>query len=141
MPGPALWERLALNKPTVSPNICRQEIKEGFWVGRNRTVMLRKFLWLTLCLLAASPLPVGCSKPDRHTVNYSQVQTGVSTKVDVMAIYGKPKFVLPARDGTEQWSYDVDASGEFIDKNHTLVFIFDQNGVLLNKSKFTSKWP
>lgn len=103
--------------------------------------MLRKLLFSILCVTVASALSTGCSKPDMHAVNYSRVQTGVSNKVDVMSVYGKPKFTLPSRDGTEQWSYDVDASGEFIHKAHTLVFTFDKNGVLINKEKFTSKWP
>jgi hypothetical protein len=103
--------------------------------------MLRKTFWLVVFVSVASAFFTGCSKPDRHAINYSQAQMGVSTKVDVMTIYGKPKFVLPQRDGTEQWSYDVDASEGFVDKHHTLLFTFDKNGVLINKSMFTSKWP
>jgi outer membrane protein assembly factor BamE (lipoprotein component of BamABCDE complex) len=103
--------------------------------------MLKKALFWMLAVTLWSALFMGCSKPDRHAINYAQVHPGVSTKVDVMTIYGKPKFVLPKRDGTEQWSYDVDVSGEFVDKHQTLVFYFDKNGVLINKDKFTSKWP
>ena len=103
--------------------------------------MLKKvFLFILSGALGAVPV-TGCSKPDMHAVNYSRVQTGVSNKVDVMSVYGKPKFILPSRDGTEQWSYDIDASGEFIHTAYTIVFTFDKNGVLLNKEKFTSKWP
>jgi hypothetical protein len=103
--------------------------------------MLRKTLWAFLLGALGITLVMGCSKPDRSALNYSQIQPGVSTKVDVMSIYGKPRFILPSRDGTEQWSYDVDASGEFFDKHHTLQFVFNRDGVLINKSVFTSKWP
>jgi hypothetical protein len=103
--------------------------------------MLKKALCLILMGALGSALFPGCSKPDKHAIDYSQVRLGVSNKVDVMSVYGKPKFILPNRDGTEQWSYDIDASGELVHKAHTLVFTFDKNGVLLNKEKFTSKWP
>lgn len=103
--------------------------------------MLKKILGLMVRGALGAGLALGCSTPDRHAMDYTQAQMGVSTKVDVMAIYGKPKFILPSRNGTEQWSYDIDASGGLIDKHHTLVFTFDQNGVLINKSTFTSRWP
>jgi|UniRef100_A0A7C3WRZ8 hypothetical protein len=97
-----------------------------------KTILLTAFL---------AVLSVSCGKEDIYLSKYSRVQEGVSTKQDVMMMYGRPRFVLPHRDGSEQWSYEADASGSFSDKHHNFDFYFDKNGVVINKSKFTSKWP
>lgn len=103
--------------------------------------MAKKVYPMILAMALWSMLWTGCGKEDIYLVRYSSIQEGVSTKQDVMALYGRPKFVLPRRDGTEQWSYEAETSGDFSDKQYNFDFTFDKNGTVINKSKFTSKWP
>ncbi len=96
------------------------------------------FLWVAFI----TALLTGCGgREDIYLIKYSRVQEGVSTKHDVLALYGRPKFVLPRRDGSEQWSYEADSSGNFSDIHYNFDFNFDKNGVVTHKSRFTSKWP
>lgn len=104
-------------------------------------MMLKKALAMILAVALLGPLFIGCAGQDNYLTKYARVQEGVTTKRDVLGIYGKPKFILPNRDGSEQWSYDVDVSGDFVDKHHTFTFNFNKNGVVTNKWKFSSKWP
>lgn len=96
---------------------------------------------MILAMVLSITLWSGCGKEDIYLIKYSQIQEGVSTKQDVMALYGRPKFVLPRRDGSEQWSYEAEIGGNFSDKQYNFDFNFDKNGTVINKSKFTSKWP
>ncbi len=103
--------------------------------------MIRKAHSIILAVALLSALFMGCATKDIYLTNYSTVQEGVTTKRDVLGMFGKPKFILPNRDGSEKWSYDVDASSDFVDKHHTFNFHFDKNGVIIDKSTFLSKWP
>lgn len=99
------------------------------------------FFLVFLALACLTAMLSSCSKKDVHLADYNLLQEGVSTKDDVIRIYGKPKFVLPHMDGGETWSYDRDYSGDFVDRNYVFKFHFNRRGVLIEKSHFLSKWP
>jgi hypothetical protein len=105
--------------------------------------MLRKphFILVLLAVACLAAMLPSCSKKDIHLADYDRLQEGVSTKDDVIRIYGNPKFTLRTIDGGETWSYDRDYSGDFVDRNYVFKFHFDRRGTLLEKSHFLSKWP
>ncbi|MBW1991488.1 MAG: hypothetical protein JRI59_05130 [Deltaproteobacteria bacterium] len=104
-------------------------------------MLLRKALTVYLTLVWLGLLVAGCAGKNPYLASYDRVQEGISTKRDVLGMYGEPKFVQPFRDGSEQWTYDADASSEFVHQYHTFSFRFNKDGVVISKYKFTSKWP
>lgn len=100
-------------------------------------MMLKKVHFVVLAVALFSMLFMGCGKKDIYLTNYAKVQRGVTTKLDVLGMYGKPKMIFPNHDGSEKWSYTV----EFELKNYSFDFYFDKSGVVINKSKFLEKWP
>lgn len=99
------------------------------------------FLFDLVAVACLAALFLSCSKKDVRLADYDNIREGISTKEDVLRIYGNPKFVLPHRDGGETWSYDRDYSGEFIDRSYVFKFQFDRRGVLVEKWHLLSKWP
>ena len=104
-------------------------------------MMVKKALAMILAAALLAPLFMGCASKDLYLMNYEKVYEGVTTKDDVEKFYGKPKNIFTHPGGSESWSYDYDFSTEYQQKFYNFKFLFDKNGVVINKSQFISKWP